>query len=71
MVWYPQEVGAADINMPSPRQVGDNHMESMTTDLGKQLLTQRRMEEVKGEILSELNCVSSIFLINCLTFIIE
>ena len=36
-------------------------MEMMTAILGEQLLTQRRIEEVKSKILSELTRVSSNF----------
>ena len=57
----PQEAGATDNDMPSLQQVGGNYMESMTAILGQQLSTQRRIEEVKSEILSELTRVSSNF----------
>ncbi len=56
----PAEAGAAVIGEPSP-QAGGNYMESMTTILGQQLWTQRRIEEVKGELLSELTRISSNF----------
>ena len=50
--------GAAAISEPS-LEAGGNYMELMTAILGAQLLTQRRIEDVKGELLYELTRISS------------
>ena len=55
------DVLAAAIDVPSVQQVGGNYMELMTTVLGQQLLTLRKIEEIKGKILSELTHVSTYF----------
>ena len=58
--WLQAETGTAIIGEPS-LQVGGNHIEWKTAILGQQLETRRRIEEVKGELSSELICVFSNF----------
>ena len=50
------ETGASELS-----QVGGNYIESTAAILSQQLSTQRRIEEIKSELLSELTRVSNNF----------
>ena len=62
---------AAAIDIPSVQQVGGNYMELMTTLLGQQLSTLRKMEEIKGKIYLNLPMFLLTFFINCVTFTVK